>query len=150
MEKLEIKWRRLVFENETCSRCGETGNQVEKAVGILKKILKPLGIEVFLVKEKIYKSEFEANPTDSNRIFLNGVGLEEWLDAKAQSSLCCDVCGENQCRTLVYNDKEYETVPAKLIIKAGLYAAAELIEPDSDGGCCSENKTENECCRSEN
>ena len=45
MKTLKIKWQRLIFNEQTCPRCGSTEKEVEKAVSILKESLKPVGIK---------------------------------------------------------------------------------------------------------
>ena len=45
-----------------------------------------------------------------------------------------------ECRTVTIDDQTYETIPAKLIIKAGLLAASQLINVDTSEPCCSESK----------
>ena len=69
---LNIKWQRLVTERETCPRCGNTEQELDKAIGKLKQALLPLGIDVSLEKEKLNISEFKQEPLQSNRIWING------------------------------------------------------------------------------
>ena len=116
---LKIEWQRLIIEDETCPRCGGTEQELEKAV----KELESLKINVELSKRQISKEEFDKNPQESNRIIIDGKSLEELLSAKTGSSCCCDACGDADCRTVEYNDKVYETVPAELIVEAALRAA---------------------------
>lgn len=35
---------------------------------------------------------------------------------------CCDVCGDEKCRTLEVGDRSYETIPSKLIVEASFKA----------------------------
>jgi len=126
MKKLKIRWQRLVSEQETCPRCGGTESELEKAVSILKKSLAPLGIEVVLEKRKLSISEFKKDPLQSNRIWINERPIEEYIKADVGQSPCCDVCGPNECRTIETDETVYETVPAEVIIRAGLIAASQL------------------------
>jgi len=120
---LKIEWERLVSEGETCPRCGDTENELEKAVAQLQAILKSKGTVVILEKRGITLEQFQNNPLQSNRIIINGHLLEEYLKATTGKSPCCSVCGPNDCRTIVVNDKEiYEHIPAELIVKACLIA----------------------------
>lgn len=143
---LTIKWQRLLDEGQTCPRCGSTGDEVEKAVTTLRQVLTPLGIVVVLEKGELSVEEFKRDTLRSNEIWIAGRLLEDWLGATTGQSECCDVCGPNDCRTLNVAGESHEIVPAELIVKAGLLAAAQLLgQGDCDcsppasrpgGGCC--------------
>jgi hypothetical protein len=133
---LTITWERLVEGGETCPRCGATEEELDKAVGQLKAALEPLGIAVVFQKEELTLEAFKAAPTASNRIRLNGRLMEDWLGGESGASACCDVCGDEECRTVVVDGEEHEAVPAALIVRAGLAAASALTEPAGGEGCC--------------
>ena len=125
---LPIVWQRLVSDGVTCPRCAGTQIEVERAVTVLGDALRPLGIEPTLETLALDQSDFEAAPDESNRILVAGRPLEDWIGATASASECCSVCGANQCRTVEVDGRTFETVPASLIIKAGLLAAASLVD----------------------
>jgi hypothetical protein len=58
---------------------------------------------------------------------ISGKLLEEWIGGETGKSKCCDVCGDSECRTISFGENTFESIPERLIIKAGLLAAAELI-----------------------
>ena len=124
-KSLIISWQRLVSDGSTCPRCGTTENELDKAVLQLKEKLNPKGIEVVLEKKELTKEEFERNPLMSNQILFNNQLLEDLLDAKTGHSKCCDVCGDEECRTTEVKEKSYETIPAELIIEAGIKAISQ-------------------------
>ena len=127
MKTLTIRWQRLVNESgQTCTRCEETGNTVKTAFDKLKKTLAELDIEVELEKETLDFSIFTKNPLQSNRIWIGGRPLEEWIGATVGKSQCCDVCGDSECRTISTGQNTFEAIPEDLIIRACLLAAAEL------------------------
>ena len=129
MKQLTIHWQRLVNESgQTCDRCTDTGSTVENAYKKLKKSLVELGIEVELKKEILDFSIFIKDPLQSNRIWIAERPLEEWIGATVGKSQCCNVCGDSECRTISINQATFEKIPEKLIIKAGLLAAAELFK----------------------
>ncbi len=129
MKKLTIRWQRLVDDkDQTCPRCSDTGATVETACNKLKAALTPLGIEVELVKETLDLLRFNQNPLQSNSIWLNGKLLEEWIGGTTGKSKCCDVCGDADCRTVSVGENTFESIPEGLIVKAGLLAAADLLE----------------------
>ena len=136
MKILKIEWHRLVADGQTCPRCGATGKEVEKASRSLKQSLAPLGIKVVLEKHELTPGAFQRDPSQSNRLLLNGRPLEEWLGLKVGQSPCCAPCGEAECRTLETGGQVYETIPADLIIQAGLRAASKLVNPQTVDPCC--------------
>ncbi len=126
---MSVRWQRLVNdEGATCERCSCTGNATENAIGKLEKVLAPLGINVSLEKAALDQAAFSGDPLQSNRIWINGRPLEEWVGGGTGQSQCCDACGDSQCRTLEVGEKTYEAVPEELILRAGLLAAAEMME----------------------
>ncbi len=128
MKELAILWQRLVDESgRTCVRCGATETQVRQAVDTLKLALAPLGIAPRLEIGTLDDVTFRTNPSESNRIWIGGRPMEDWLDAGVGSSRCCSVCGEARCRTVEVEGQTYETIPEKLIVKAGLLAAAQIV-----------------------
>lgn len=122
--RLVISWQRLISNGNTCPRCGSTEDELDKAVLELKEKLKSRGIEVILKKQELTLEEFKQNPLSSNKVMLNGRPLENLLDAKTGHSKCCDVCGDEECRTVEVGENNYETIPASLIVKAGLKAVS--------------------------
>jgi len=127
MKMLNIEWQRLLDErNKTCPRCGSTEQEVEKAVQSLKQVLNASGIDVNLVKKAIDPENFKKDVLQSNKILIAGKTLEEWLGAETGQSICCEVCGDAECRTVEYADQTHETIPADLIVKAGLHAASRV------------------------
>lgn len=145
MNALRIKWQRLVSSGETCPRCDLTGRELEKAVHILRRVLKPLGLEVAVEKVELSMDEFMKNPLESNKILINDHPIEEWLGGEVGQSPCCSVCSPFECRTIKLDERTYEAVTADLIVRAGLSAASKLINlsacgecscSGSSGGCC--------------
>lgn len=124
-KNLTITWQRLISEGNTCPRCGSTEDELNKAVLLLKEKLSPLGIGVTLEKNELSLEEFKKDPQKSNRILLNGQLLEDVIGAKTGQSQCCDVCGDEQCRTVDTKGQSFETVPVELVVEAGLRVISE-------------------------
>lgn len=142
MKPMQILWKRLVKGGETCPRCGATGRELEAAVAKLATALRPLGIEPMLETQAIDEAAWKANPPESNRVWIAGKPIEEWLGANVGMSRCCSVCGVSDCRTLEVGGRTYEAIPEELFIKAGLMAASQMVASASlsDKGatsCCS-------------
>jgi hypothetical protein len=153
MKVLKIKWQRLLIEEsgQTCPRCGSTEKELGKAVHTLKQSLAPLGIEVILEKKSLDPETFAKDVLESNRIWVDEKPLEEWLGAEVSQSVCCEVCGNAECRTVRKGEKVYETIPADLIIKAALIAASNMVVAGPKETCCNENTskkiTSGICCQ---
>lgn len=129
MKKLVIEWQRMLDEQkQTCPRCGSTEQEAEKAVQELNQLLNQSEIVVNLVKKAIDPVSFKKDVLQSNKILIAGKTLEEWVGAKTGQSKCCETCGEAECRTVEYADETHEAIPADLIVRAGLVAAARLFD----------------------
>lgn len=126
MKIIKIRWQRLVAGGKTCLRCGSTEKELRIALSALRRAFAPLGIKVILKKDTLSLPAFKKNPSLSNRIWINSMPLEAWINAKAGQTQCCDVCGDSECRTVEVKGNVYETIPSKLIIKACLVAASQL------------------------
>lgn len=133
MKSLQIVWQRLVSsDGKTCDRCNATYQELQRAVGKLKEALRPLGIEPSVEIREIDEQSFRTNPTESNRIWIAGRPMEEWLGARVGSSRCCSVCGESECRTVEVGAVAFEAIPEALFLKAALAAASELLDPTAE------------------
>ncbi len=138
---LTVNWQRMVSdEGQTCDRCGDTQEELSKAIETLQESLRPLGIEIALVEEALTIEECAADIVQSNRIVIGDRTLEEWLGGEVGQSLCvscCSVIGEEvECRTVSVDGSTYEVVPAELIVRAGLLAASHMMSAPSASPCC--------------
>lgn len=145
-KKIEITWQRLISDSKTCPRCGSTEKELDKAVKSLETSLATLDIKVILKKEEIPLSTFKKNPLESNRIWINGRALEDYLKGKTGKSPCCDVCGPSDCRTIIVQGSTYETVHESLIVKAALFAVTELLSNNKKTCNCNSTVKNEQCC----
>ena len=130
MKILPIVWQRLVnAKGRTCPRCEGTGEEVLRALDRLKAALAPLGVEPTLETTELDEASFRAQPSESNRIWIAGKPLEEWLEAKTGSSRCCKECGDNECRTVEVGSRTHEVIPEELLVRAGVIAASRMLDP---------------------
>ena len=133
MMALPIIWKRLVSpEGKTCGRCDATHQEMQRAIGKLRKALQPLGIEPTLETRVMDTDSFRVDPSESNRVWIAGRPMEEWLGANVGSNRCCSVCGKSNCRTLEIGGTVFEAIPEELFIRAALTAAATLFGNASD------------------
>jgi hypothetical protein len=144
MRRLTIVWQRLVTPSgATCDRCGHTHAALQRAVTRLKDVLRPLDLQPILETVELTQGSFNRDPSASNRIWIAGRPLEEWLGARVGSSRCCSICGEAECRTVEIKETVFETIPEQLILRAALVAAARMIDPVTP---MASNETENCAC----
>jgi hypothetical protein len=126
--QLPITWQRLVdARGETCDRCDATHRHLLGALEKLKQALHPLGIEPTLEVREIDAASFARAPTESNRIWIAGKPLEDWLGAGVGQTRCCSACGDSQCRTLEVGPAVYEAIPEEILVGAALAAASGLL-----------------------
>jgi len=95
-----------------------------RAMEKLRLSLRPLGMEPMLEIREIDERTFKSNPSESNRIWIAGRPMEEWLGAGVGSSPCCSVCGTSECRTVQVGGATFEIIPEELFLKAAVIAAA--------------------------
>ena len=126
MTELAILWQRLFSAERTCRRCDTTYQHLQSAVVTLREALKPLNIEPVLEVREVSESAFRREPTQSNRIWIAGKPIEEWIGAGVGTSRCCSVCGDEPCRTMELNGAVSEEIPEAVIMKAALVAASGL------------------------
>ena len=127
MSRLPIVWQRLVSAGGTCPRCDATHQHLQSAVAKLRGALEPLNVEPILEVREIGESSFRKDSAQSNRIWIAGKPIEEWIGAGVGSSRCCSVCGDAPCRTMEVEGAVFEDIPEAVIMKAALIAAAGLI-----------------------
>ncbi|UCF34547.1 MAG: DUF2703 domain-containing protein [Phycisphaerales bacterium] len=141
---IALRWQRLVTEaGETCDRCGSTQEEVRVGAAVLRRCLQPLGMKVTLEETPMSPEACARDISQSNRVFVNDRPLADWLGGTVGMSACarcCEKLGENvQCRTVTVGGQTFETIPAVLIIRAGLLAAeASLASAATQKPCCPE------------
>ncbi|MHC4128702.1 MAG: DUF2703 domain-containing protein [Planctomycetota bacterium] len=138
---LTIRWQRLVdATGGTCDRCGNTQEELGKAVQSLQASLGRLGMDVVLEERELSPEECAEDISESNRIWIADRTLEAWIGGEVGKSLCGFCCSELgdavECRTVTVDGETYEVIPAQLIVKAGLLAASQMVQVPSPRACC--------------
>lgn len=90
-----------MYDGQTCPRCTSTGEELERAVSVLKQILAPLGIDITVEKDELSISEFRVNPLESNRIWIEDQPIEYWLSGgldRAHAAICVDHMNAEQLK----------------------------------------------------
>ncbi len=115
---LEIEWRHLVQQGNTCERCDSTGETLRQ---VLQGLSAELGREGVVVTFRETPLGPEAL-TQSNLLLFNGKPLEDWLGAQVTEThcqSCCELVGEEvNCRAVEVNGTVYEAIPEALIREA--------------------------------
>ncbi len=119
MKRVNIEWRHLVVDGETCERCGDTGTEVRRAVGQLNAECAGRGYWFELIDTPLHADAIE----ESNAILIDGQRLEAILPQASAGSSECTSCGtltgaETACRTVEVGGASYEAIPTKLIREA--------------------------------
>ena len=127
MKELQIEWRHLESEGETCERCGDTGAALRETLAEMAAELEEKGIEVRFTETRLGAERIE----ESNLVLLNGVPLEQWLPGAAASENTCCSCSEllavdTCCRTVEIEGVTHEALPPDLIREAVRRAAKNL------------------------
>lgn len=117
--EVTIEWRHYEKEGVTCGRCSVTGSSVQAVVAELGNELAGRGIAIVFTETILPEDRM----AQSNTILINGVPLEAALDNATADENPCPSCScltgsETWCRTLEYEGKTYEAIPAELIRKA--------------------------------
>jgi hypothetical protein len=119
---LEIEWKHFAVGDETCERCGKTGDALRTAVEELREEFAPAGVKINLTEAILDKTRI----TESNEIRMNGALLEDLLAAGVVSTNCLScgtLAGESTCcRAIEIGDDRYEDVPEWAIRKAAYRA----------------------------
>lgn len=119
MKELKIEWKHLDVDGKTCDRCALTGEEIQQFVNRLHEECAIQDVHITLKETKLTEKEIE----ESNRIFINGIPLEDILPDTTVSqnvcSSCSDLLGSSTCcRTIIHTGKKYETIPRRLIREA--------------------------------
>lgn len=127
MKNLTVEWRHYDTSGQTCDRCAATGRSLKDAIFEMTNGMAENGITVTFTETLLP----EERMAESNLLLIDGIPLENLLDAAVADENHCPSCScltgsETSCRTVAYDGKTYEEIPAALI-KQALYKAAERI-----------------------
>jgi len=119
MKDLEIEWKHLDIDGKTCDRCAGTGDEIHQFINRLHEKCAIQDVQITLKEINLTEKEIE----ESNRIFINGIPLEDILpETKVSQNICpscSDLLGSSTCcRTIIHTGKAYETIPQRLIREA--------------------------------
>lgn len=141
---INFEWRHLDLNSSTCSRCSETGKNIQEVILELKDEFKD-DLDVSYIEVKLDKTRLK----ESNLVLINGIEIEKILDEMTASENDCPSCGDLLqeqacCRTLIEKDGTvHEEISKEILSKA---AHAILLKGDEKESCCC--SSEKSCCSS--
>jgi hypothetical protein len=128
-KRLEIEWKHFAVGDATCERCGNTGEALRTAIEELGREFASAGVKINLTETILDKTRI----AESNEIRMNGVLLEDILDAGIVSTDCpsCGIlAGERTCCRAIENwNERYEEIPVGMIKQAAYRALGAGIPP---------------------
>lgn len=119
-EKKKLVIDFMYLDLTVCERCQGTESGLEEAINDVSAVLNSAGYEVILnkininTKDLAIEHEFVSSPT----IRINGKDIVlETTETPCKD--CGDLCGDNvDCRSWVYEGKEYNEPPKAMIVNA--------------------------------
>ena len=124
MTTLDIEWRHLVADGNTCERCDDTGAALRRVLADLTAELQGRGVTVQFRELALGPAEL----AESNLIRFNGRAIEDWLGGRVTEThcaSCCDMVGETVCcRAVELDGRLYEAIPETMIRNAAYAALA--------------------------
>jgi len=131
MKKLLLEWKHFDKDGATCTRCSQTGSNLEAVIEQLKIEHASEGIDISFQETKLPESQM----SESNQILINGVLLEKLIPNTVAGENYCDSCSDLlddpsgcNCRTVLKGDEIYEAIPVSLIKQA----ITNMLHKDSD------------------
>jgi hypothetical protein len=103
MTTLNIEWRHLDVDGETCDRCYDTGENLYHEVKRLNRVLGSKNITVELIDTKLSTQDME----QSNSLLINEVQIENVININVSTNYC------QSCPTLVGKDSYCRTIEFK-------------------------------------
>ncbi len=112
-------------DGRSCVRCGESHRTVESAVGKIAGSFRELGISVDIRRLNVDQGDMDR----SNSVCINGKDIMTVMEERTEIFSYCKSCTElngkpTECRTFIYKNKAYESIPEEMVIAAVLKEAA--------------------------
>lgn len=118
MKTLKIQWRHYDKEGETCTRCNNTRNNIKQVLELISKDKKNNGIKIDYHEIKLKADKMH----ESNMILINGLKLEDILNATVSENFChscsCLAGAKTNCRTIKTKSGIIEVITQEMIIEA--------------------------------
>jgi hypothetical protein len=119
---LAIVWQRYAGEGGLCHGCRAAQREVEEAMTTIRHALGPFGIEPQLEVRLMPEAQYRATPEQSNRIWIAGKPIEQWLNGTVRYR-----AARSPCRMVEIDGVTFEAIPHRLIVEAAILAASDLL-----------------------
>lgn len=120
--RVSIEAHRIMLDDHACDRCGESVSSALTVARQLEMELAAYNIVVDYVEIAVEPSAH----AQSNRVFVNGRPVEEWVGGETiwtTCPSCTDIFGEVACCAAIrVGDAMYDSVPPDMIRRAALEA----------------------------
>jgi hypothetical protein len=118
---LAIVWQRYVGDSGICPGCRATQHELEEAISTIQHVLGPFGIEPQLEVRSMTETQYRATPEQSNRIWIAGKPLEQWLNGTVRYR-----ASRSPCRMVEIDGMTFAAIPHRLIVDAAILAASDF------------------------
>jgi hypothetical protein len=118
---LAIVWERYDGDGGICHGCRATQHELAEAISTIQHALGPFGVEPHLEVLSIAEAQYRANPEQSNRIWIAGKPVEQWLNGTPKYR-----ASRSPCRMVEIDGVTYAAIPHRLIVEAAILAASDL------------------------
>jgi hypothetical protein len=115
---MAVRWMKPATEN---AKCGIQEQVLNKAVNELNRNLHGKDIKVQFGYVTFTQEKPTGDAASSVGLWINGKPFEYWLHAQST--------GNEDCVELMVDGQKYNTIPAELIVKAGMTAAEVMSTP---------------------
>ncbi len=124
MKTITIDCFRYEREGRSCERCEDSCRTIEKAIEKVSDTLRERDISIDLREHKLDDSRME----QSNSVLINGKDVMMILKERDGIYSYCRSCTElsgqpAECRTFIYRNRAYESIPEEMVIEALLREA---------------------------
>lgn len=118
MNELKIEWKHYDKEGETCTRCNNTGDNIQKALETISNDSRFNDVKIIFEETKLKEDRMP----ESNTVLINGQKIEDVLSAAASENYChscsCLAGKGSNCKTVRYDGKIYEDLSIEMILEA--------------------------------
>jgi len=117
--QIQIEWRHLDNDGDTCTRCDQTGTALAAVIAALNEECRPSGWTFRLDETRLDADAIE----QSNAILIDGRPIESLLPGTEVGYNRCDSCSRlvgrpTDCRTVTFGAISHDAIPGTLIRSA--------------------------------
>lgn len=115
---IEVEWKHLDVKGETCDRCFSTGETLKQQIAQLNHQLNNFNIELLFKETKLAENEV----VHSNEVYIDHKAIESIINLEVRDNYCAS-CSDltkklTYCRSIVFESKSYDEIPASALRKA--------------------------------